>query len=149
MAERTLKSFEEFWPYYLREHASARTRALHYVGTVIVIAAFLALLATGNLWWALAMPLAGYGFAWVAPFFVEPHRPAGWRAVRPPGKRGGARAMPLAGYCFAWFAHFFVERNRPATFTYPLWSLVSDFKMFFLSITGRRSPHPRAPGAVT
>lgn len=46
-------------------------------------------------------------------------------------------AMPLAGYFFAWVAHFFVEKNRPATFTHPLWSLISDFKMFFYAITGK------------
>jgi hypothetical protein len=46
-------------------------------------------------------------------------------------------ACLLFGYGPAWFAHFFVEKNRPATFTYPLWSLAADYKMWAMMVTGK------------
>ncbi len=93
------ESFAEFWPFYLREHAKPRTRAFHYAGTSLVVLIGAAAVATGS-WWLLI-------------------------------------AMPVAGYAFAWVSHALVERNRPATFTYPLWSLGADFKMWWMWLTGR------------
>ena len=110
MAQRTYTTFAEFWPFYLREHSRPATRRLHYIGTSLVIALAIAALLTGN-WWLLV-------------------------------------ALPVAGYFFAWVAHFTVERNRPATFTYPLWSLAADFRMYFLWISGRLKPELERAGVA-
>jgi hypothetical protein len=95
---KTIKTYAEFWPYYLREHAKPATRGWHYVGTSLAMVLLITLMATQT--WAL-IPLV----------FV-------------------------CGYFFAWMSHGLIEKNKPATFTYPLWSLGSDFKMLFHFLTG-------------
>lgn len=48
-------------------------------------------------------------------------------------------ATPFLGYGFAWVGHFFFEKNKPATFQYPLFSLASDFLLFWDLLTGNQS----------
>jgi hypothetical protein len=45
----------------------------------------------------------------------------------------------LVGYAFAWVGHFFIEKNRPATFTYPFYSLMGDWRMFFELLLRKRA----------
>ena len=97
MSER-IASYRDFWPYYLREHAKPGTRFIHYFGTGLVLLCVVSAIASGE-----------------------------WRVLL---------LAPIAGYGLAWVAHFFVEENRPATFRYPLWSLLSDFRMFFTWLAG-------------
>ncbi|MGB1159779.1 MAG: Mpo1-like protein [Alphaproteobacteria bacterium] len=54
----------------------------------------------------------------------------------------------VCGYFFAWLGHFLIEKNRPATFTHPIWSLISDFRMFFLWL-GRGLDDELARAAVS
>jgi hypothetical protein len=43
------------------------------------------------------------------------------------------------GYAFAWAGHYFFEHNRPATFRYPLYSFMGDWRMWWEIVTGRRA----------
>jgi len=96
-----LETYEQFWPYYLREHSRPGCRALHYFGTVCGMAAVV-LAVIVSPWFLLVALAVGYGPAWIG--------------------------------------HFVVEKNKPATFGHPLWSLVSDYRMFGLALIGRLRP---------
>lgn len=69
------RTMREFWPFYLHEHSRRGTRTLHLLGTAAALACIvLAIVVTP--WFLLGGLVAGYGFAWVAHFFVEHNRPA-------------------------------------------------------------------------
>ncbi|MCG7280780.1 DUF962 domain-containing protein [Chryseobacterium taklimakanense] len=94
-----IKSFPQFYQFYLTEHSKMWTRIFHFVGTFLVF--------------------------WVLGFVIYS------------GKERFLWYLPIVGYGFAWFSHAVFEKNKPATFTYPLWSLLSDFRMFFELLTGK------------
>ena len=72
-------TFRGFYPFYLSEHRNATCRKLHFVGSSLVLGIVLLAIVTANAWWLLAVPLAGYGFAWVGHFAFEKNRPATFR----------------------------------------------------------------------
>jgi hypothetical protein len=72
-------SFREFYPDYLAEHRNSTSRRLHFAGTALVLATAAAALLTGRWLWLLAVPVFGYGFAWVGHFVFERNRPATFR----------------------------------------------------------------------
>jgi hypothetical protein len=111
MEPSPIRTYAEFWPYYLREHQKPGTKALHILGTAIALALLIVAIASGN-----------------------------WQVLL---------AAVVAGYFFAWVGHFFVERSRPATFTYPVWSLISDFRLFFTFLAGRLDAEYRRHGLTT
>ncbi len=99
MADR-IKTFSEFYLFYLTEHSKMWTRIFHFAGTLLLFAVIIYVFQSGK-----------DRFLWYIPIF---------------------------GYGFAWFSHAVFEKNQPATFKYPLWSLISDFKMFFELLTGKQ-----------
>ena len=70
-----IRSFEEFWPFYVRAHSGEKTRLLHAIGSVLSIVLVGAAFAE-SLWLLLAVPVVGYSFAWYAHYFVERNKPA-------------------------------------------------------------------------
>ena len=75
----TIRSFAEFYPFYLGEHANRTCRRLHFLGSSLALLCLGALLVTGQWVWLMAGLLCGYGFAWVGHFVFEKNRPASFR----------------------------------------------------------------------
>ena len=70
------RSYSEFYPFYLSQHAGRSCRRLHFLGTTLGLAGVIAALASVNFWWLVAGIVAGYAAAWVGHFFFEKNKPA-------------------------------------------------------------------------
>jgi hypothetical protein len=76
---KAMKSFAEFYPFYLSEHSNLTCRRLHFAGSTLSLACVAMIFVTGNLIWLLGALLAGYGFAWVGHFGFEKNKPASFK----------------------------------------------------------------------
>ncbi len=88
-----MKSFEEFWPRYLRAHSDPRTRALHVAGTIAATTLVFGGIAMRKPWLIGAGLVAGYGPAWFSHAFIEHNRPETFSAPL---------ASLRADYLMAW-----------------------------------------------
>jgi len=136
-----IRTFDEFWVYYLGEHADPTTRSLHFLGTTGFIASVFT-----SLWFSpvltMAALCASVAVVGIASLFVEPHR-----ASFLPGAlvitaliAAAPTIMPFGivfAYTCAWVGHFNFEGNKPATFKYPVWSLICDLRMYGRMCTGQ------------
>src|SRR5262245_36594908 len=62
---REPKSFDEFWPYYLRQHSNPETRALHIVGRVVGLLGTAKAIRSRDPKWFVAGVASAYGMAWL------------------------------------------------------------------------------------
>ena len=70
------KTFKDFYPYYIEEHSKPKTKLLHFIGTSISLFFLVQLVITFDPIYLIYALLSGYGFAWVAHFFIEKNKPA-------------------------------------------------------------------------
>jgi len=134
------QSFAAFYPFYLGEHSLPTTRRLHLVGTTIALLASAravaslvpcVILVVRDMLQSSALE-AGTLHRIIEQALI---RTVAWRLDGPLRMvMGGV----ISAYAFAWIAHFFVENNKPATFTYPVWSLGGDLKLWWEVVTLQR-----------
>ena len=99
MNDKAFRSFDDFYPFYLGEHANRTCRRLHFTGTSIAVV-LLGAAVVSQRWWLIAIAF-------------------------------------LQGYAFAWIGHFFFEHNKPATFKYPWFSLLGDWRLWWDMLSGK------------
>ena len=74
-----MRSFREFYPYYLSEHENRTSRRLHFVGTSLALVLLVAAVVRREPLLVLVALLQGYALAWIGHYFFEKNRPATFR----------------------------------------------------------------------
>ena len=59
MSEQDFRTFDEFWPFYVKEHQKKTTRILHFVGTTGAMACVAGGLLTKRRWLLAVAPVVG------------------------------------------------------------------------------------------
>ena len=73
---RDFASFEDFYPFYLGEHADRTCRRLHVIGTTLAALLIVAGVLSHQ-WWLIPLAVVqGYAWSWVGHFVFEKNRPA-------------------------------------------------------------------------
>ena len=67
----SFRNFEEFYPFYLGEHADRTSRRLHVFATSAAVLQLLAAVLTREPLQFFSDLLTGYGFAWVGYYVCE------------------------------------------------------------------------------
>lgn len=71
-----MKTFAEFWPFYLGEHARPATRWLHFVGSTAGLLCGVGAVVLHTWLLVPAAIFSGYLFAWIGHFGIEKNKPA-------------------------------------------------------------------------
>ncbi|HEY0820445.1 MAG TPA: DUF962 domain-containing protein [Rhizobacter sp.] len=76
---KSMKSFDEFYPFYLSEHRNLTCRRLHFVGSTLALICLVAAIALAAPGFLVLGLLCGYGFAWLGHFGFEKNKPASFK----------------------------------------------------------------------
>lgn len=72
----SFKTFQEFYPFYLGEHANRTSRRLHVVGTLGALLQLGLAVVQAQPRLLLSALVSGYALAWVGHYFFEKNTPA-------------------------------------------------------------------------
>jgi hypothetical protein len=78
MSKQRYQRFEDFWPYYVTEHASPLNRKLHFWGTHNLIFWLMLAVLQRSFGLAIFAVVSSYACAWIGHLFIEKNRPATW-----------------------------------------------------------------------